>query len=386
MRVLQAHNYYQQAGGEDTVVANERSLLASRGQVVHEFSVSNDAIDGTRAKVRTAWRVSYSRDARRRMGEAIRQFAPDVVHVHNFFPILTPSIYDACRDANVPVVQTLHNYRTICAAATLMRRGRPCEDCVNGSSYPAVLHRCYRGSVLGSLAVAQMIQTHHRRRTWQEKVDKFIALSEFAKNKFIQAKFSAGKIVVKPNFVEDRRIGATERAAREGALFVGRLSAEKGIHTLLKAWLSIDTPLRVIGDGPLFDAATRARVPGVNILGRKAPDEVAAEMQRAAFLVMPSEWYEGFPLTLAEAFCQGLPVIGSRLGATAEIVDDGVTGLHFLPGDAEHLAVKVRWAVDHAEEMRQMGANARRIYEAKYTPEVNYRQLMAIYKQTIFGQ
>lgn len=386
MRVLQAHNHYQQAGGEDAVVAAEHELLKENGHTVRLYAVTNNEIDGPWAKVRTAWQTPYSQKARKRMGEAIRDFAPDVVHVHNFFPLLTPSIYDACRDARVSVVQTLHNYRTICPGALLMHDGRPYEGCIHGSPYQAVLHRCYRGSWLGSLAVARMVDVHRKRGTWRTKVDRFIALTSFAKAKFVEGGLPEDKIVIKPNFVLDRGKGEVFPNPRSGALFVGRLSPEKGILTLLKAWSSVDLPLRIVGDGPLLDVVRSADAPEIVYVGRMPPEAVAVEMARAAFLVFPAEWYEGFGLTLVESFCQGLPVIASRLGSMAEIVEDGVTGLHFTPNDSEDLAAKVRWAVDHQEEMRQMGANARRIYKAKYTPESNYPQLMAIYEEAIYEE
>ena len=382
MRILQAHNLYQQAGGEDAVVANEAKLLTDHGQEVRLWSVDNAAITGPWAKLRTAWQVPYSHTARRRVAAAIAEFAPDVVHVHNFFPLITPSVYDACRDAGVPVVQTLHNYRTICAGALLLRNGRPCEDCIGGSPYQGALHGCYRDSRLGSLAVARMIDRHRGQGTWRTKVDRFIALTAFAKAKFGEAGFPAEKIAVKPNFVEDAGTRAPE-GDRNGALFVGRLSSEKGIGTLLTAWRDLDVPLRIAGDGPLMSMAQGTASRNVVPLGKLPPEAVNREMTRAAFLVMPSDWYEGFPVTLAEAFCRGLPVIASRLGAMAEIVEDRVTGLHFAPGDAHDLAAKARWAADHPEEMRRMGANARRAYEAKYTPEVNFQQLVVIYEAAV---
>ena len=382
MRILQAHNLYQQAGGEDAVVANEAKLLTDHGQEVRLWSVDNAAITGPWAKLRTAWQVPYSHTARWRVAAAIADFAPDVVHVHNFFPLITPSVYDACRDAGVPVVQTLHNSRTICAGALLLRNGRPCEDCIHGSPYQGALHGCYRGSRPGSLAVARMIDRHRGRGTWRTKVDRFIALTEFAKAKFAEAGFPADKIAVKPNFVEDKGARAPE-ADHHGAVFVGRLSPEKGIGTLLAAWRDLDVRLRIAGDGPLMSMAQGTASPNVVPLGNLPPEAVNQEMARAAFLVMPSECYEGFPVTLAEAFCRGLPVIASRLGAMAEIVEDRVTGLHYTPADAGDLAEKVRWAVDRPEEMRRMGANARRVFEEKYTPEVNYRQLMAVYHDAI---
>jgi glycosyltransferase involved in cell wall biosynthesis len=227
-----------------------------------------------------------------------------------------------------------------------------------------------------------MIARHRGQGTWRTKVDRFIALTEFAKTKFVKAGFPANKIAVKPNFVTDTR-ARDAGMGRDGALFVGRLSPEKGIGTLLTAWRDLAVPLRVAGSGPLSVMMRDAPSPNIAALGNLTRDAVSEEMTRAAFLVMPSEWYEGFPMTLVEAFGRCLPVIASRLGAMAEIVEDGVTGLHFAPGDTRDLAEKVRWAVDHPEEMRHMGTNARCAYEENYSPDVNYEMLIAIYAAAI---
>ena len=383
MRVLQAHNFYQFAGGEDAVVSNEQELLLDHGNEVRLYSVSNDEIKGLSRKIHVAWQASYSPSSKAQVSREITAFGPDVVHVHNFFPLISPSIYDACHQAGVPVVQTLHNYRSICPAAILLREGRLCEDCVHGTAYQAVQHACYRGSRLASLAVARMVDVHRRKGTWRNKVDRFIALTRFAKTKFVEAGFPENKIAIKPNFVKVRGASGTEDAKSNGALFVGRLSAEKGIRTLLKAWSSLDVPLQIVGDGPLLETVCEQQTEIIVSLGSKAPDEVATEMKNASFLVMPSECYEAFGLTIVEAFSQALPVIASRLGAMAEIVEDGVTGLHFTPGDPNDLAAKVRWAAKHPEKMRRMGLNARQVYEEKYTPELNYRQLISIYEMAI---
>lgn len=378
-RVLILHNHYQQAGGEDVVVANEETLLRKHGHEVYLHSVSNDSIQGLWSKVVTAWKTHYSGWGRWEAVRIIEKTRPDVVHVHNFFPLLTPSVYDACREARVPVVQTLHNYRTICPGALLMRDGKPCEDCIQGTAYQAVLHGCYRGSRLGSLAVARMVDTHRRWGTWATKVDRFIALMEFSKKKFVEAGFPPEKISVKPNFVEKENWEVGDEGKRSGALYVGRLSEEKGIETLLRAWKDLDIPLSIVGDGPMMSRMKDKAPESVALLGRKEPKQVAYEMARAEFMVMPSECYEGFPMTIAEAFARGLPVIASRLGTMAEIIEDNVTGLHFIPGDVEDLARKVRWANEHPEKMCRMGINARRVYAEKYSPETNYRQLMDIY-------
>ncbi|NJO23081.1 MAG: glycosyltransferase [Sphingomonadales bacterium] len=199
-RILIVHNFYQQTGGEDSVVANELALLRAHGHEAHFYSVSNDEISSVVDKARVFFNIDYSHRSRRHFAQELARVKPDVVHAHNFFPLLTTSIYDACIDAGVPVVQTLHNFRIMCAGTYLMRDGLPCDKCVNGSPYHSVVHRCYRGSVAGSFAVARMIDVNRQRGTWREKVDRFIVLTPSAKDLFVRAGVPAGKIVVKPNF------------------------------------------------------------------------------------------------------------------------------------------------------------------------------------------
>lgn len=382
-RILQVHNIYHHAGGEDIVVANENRLLAEHGHEVLQDLSHNDTIRGAYRKLVVAWQAPYSHRSRQHMSQVIGTVRPDIVHVHNFFPLLTPAIYDACQDAGVPVVQTLHNYRTICAGALLMRDGRPCEDCIGRSPYQAVLHGCYRDSRLGSLAVARMIGRHQRKKTWHTKVDRLIALTEFGRQKFIEAGFPGERIRVKPNFVKDPVPQPRNAAGQLRALCVGRLSAEKGIRTLLEAWSTLDVQLNMAGSGPLEDTVRQAGLANINCLGQVAPSAVTHEMQAASVLIFPSECYEGFPMTIVEAFSCGLPVIASRLGSMAEIVEDGVTGLHFVPGDADDLAAKVRWAEAHPEEVQVMGRNARKAFEERYTEGANYRTLLSIYREAL---
>jgi glycosyltransferase involved in cell wall biosynthesis len=382
MRILIVHNSYQQPGGEDAVVANEHALLDQHGHETRLWTVNNDGITGAWAKIAVAVRASYSRPARDLVAQVVADFAPAVVHIHNFFPLLSPSVYDACRAGGVAVVQTLHNYRLICPGAYLLRDGHVCEDCVGASPYRAAIHGCYRGSRMGSLAVARMDDLHRRRGTWSHKVDRFIAMSIFAKSKFVAAGFPPDRIAVKPNFAPCRR--AAQSAPRAGALYVGRLSAEKGVATLLRAWETLEVPLRVVGDGPLRETVERSADSKVAALGWMAPDAVAVEMARAAFLVLPSVWPEaGFPMVTIEALSQALPVIASRIPTVEEIVRDGENGLLFTAGDAADLVSKVDWASRHPEEMRRMGLSARRIYEERYSPSVNLGQLTNIYEAAV---
>ena len=378
LRILQVHNTYQQAGGEDVVVENERELLTAHGHEVFQEMVHNDAIRGLAGKIAVAWRTPYSPAGRRRILAAIERHQPDVMHVHNFFPQLTPAIYDASTEAGIPAVQTLHNYRTICADAMLLRDGRPCEDCVGHSPYRSVLHKCYRDSRLGTLAVARMIA--QSRPIWHTKVSRLIALTKFARHKFIEAGLPAERITVKPNFAPDPGDGFPNRS---GALFVGRLSAEKGVETLLTAWRQLDLPLTMIGGGPLHDTVRSATLPHVAIKGQQPLSHVIHAMKSAAFLIFPSEWYEGQPMTVVQAFACGLPVIASRLGAMVELIEDGVTGLHINPKDPADLAAKVSWAGAHPREMREMGRKARLVFEKRYTEEANYPMLLSIYQNSI---
>jgi len=379
MRILQVHNRYQQSGGEDTVVAAERQLLSSAGHHVDLYQVDNDGIGSLMSKLLTAARVAYSRPARDRLRGVLATARPDVVHVHNLFPLLTPSILDACRDEGVPVVQTLHNFRYVCAGALLLRDGRPCEDCLHGSAYQAALHGCYRGSRAGSLAVAHMIETHRRRGTWHDKVARFIALTEFGRERFSAAGFPADRIVVKPNFVADAGPPRAD-GPRRGGLFVGRLSPEKGVDHLIEAWRDIDHPLTVIGDGPDGARLRAMAPPTVVFLGAVGRERVRQEMERAAMLFMPSIWYETFGMVVVEAMAAGLPVMASRIGGLPELVQDGRTGLLVDPGNPAAWRHAARCVLQDPERLRAMGTHARSVFEGRFSARENLRLLEGIYR------
>jgi glycosyltransferase involved in cell wall biosynthesis len=313
---------------------------------------------------------------------------PDIAHFHNIVPLISPAAYYACGEAGIPVVQTLHNYRLLCPGGLFLRDGKVCEECLGRSvPWPGVAHACYRQSRPATAAIAAMQVTHRALGTWRDKVDLYIALSEFARQKFIEGGLPPDRIVVKPNFVDPDP--GPKQDAGAYALFVGRLSAEKGLNVLLSAWkrLRDAIPLRIAGDGPLRnELSIHARTKGmrgVELLGQIAPQAIASLMRGARFLVLPSLTYENFPLTVAEAFACGVPVIASRLGSLAEIVTDGLNGLHFSPGDPEDLAAKVGWAWKNPRELSAMGRAGRHEFEEKCTPAANYKRLMQIYSQAI---
>ncbi len=391
MKILAVHNHYQEPGGEDVAFAQERALLQRHGHHVTSYCRSNHevaAYSGLKQLVLVKQMV-WAEDTRREIASLLRRAKPDLVHVHNTFMMVSPSIYAACRDADVPVVQTLHNYRLSCPAGAFFRNGKACEECADHSLWRSVRYGCYRASRSRTAGVALMLAIHRALGTWARMVDCYIALSEFARQKFIQAGLPPEKLVVKPNFVPSDPGERTGNGAY--ALFVGRLSSEKGLETLLSAWncLQVRIPLVVVGDGPLgpeVHAQTR-QCGGSEIIfrGRVNRDESLAAMGGARFLILPSNCYENFPLSVAEAFSCGTPVICSRHGAIQEIIEDGRTGLHFTAGNAQDLAAKVEWAWTRPDVTERMGREARSDYELKYTPERNYKLLIDIYERVLAG-
>ena len=377
MRILTAHNYYLEPGGEDEVFRSESRLLEERGHAVLRHTADNrHALRMSRIEAAAA--AVWNRAAGRELRSLVAQHSPDLVHFHNTFPLLSPACYQAARAGGAAVVQTLHNYRVVCPGALLARDATPCESCLGRPlAWPGILHGCYRGSRAATAALAAMTAVHRAAGTWNDAVDVYVALTAFARARFVEGGLPAAKIVVKPNFVwPDPGAGP---GAGGYVLFAGRLSREKGLGTLAGAWKLLNgmPPLKAAGDGPM--AAELEGVPGVAALGRRTREDVLALMRGASFLVFPSLCYEGLPLAVLEAFACGLPVIASRLGAMAEVIEEGRTGLLFTPGDAGDLAAKVEWAAAHPDELGRMRREARAEFEARYTAERNYQALMEVY-------
>jgi glycosyltransferase involved in cell wall biosynthesis len=389
MKILLVHNKYQQAGGEDVVFDQELRLLERHGHHVVSYLRSNHELEELSPieQIGLVGRIISAEDSKEDIQQILREEKPDLVHAHNTFMMISPSIYEVCKQEGVPVLQTLHNFRLLCPAGTFFRDGHVCEECRNHGLMRSVAHGCYRESRAATAAVALMLQVHRTRRTWDELVSGFIALTHFARDKFIECGLPAEKIYVKPNFVYPDP-GQRSTAAHY-ALFAGRLSPEKGVSTLLAAWDRVRSPipLVIVGDGPLRSEleaeAAKRNLWQVTFRGHLALSETRAAIKQAAFLIVPSLWYEGFSLNVAEAFACGVPVICSRLGALQENVADHRTGLHFDVGDAEDLAAKVEWARTHPFELATMGREARHEYERRFSSEVNYSRLMEIYEQMV---
>ena len=377
-RVLLVHNAYQLAGGEDSVVAAELALLRGKGHELIEMRRDNQQI-GTMRRASLAAQTLWSCATQAEALALLREHRPDVVHVHNTFPLISPSLYWACAKAGVPVVQTLHNFRLACPQAMFLRDGKVCESCLGKAPWPALVHGCYRDSRVQTAVVVGMLALHRTLHTFERKVTRYIALNEFCKSKFIQAGLPAARIAVKPNFVAQAAMGESRRS---GFLFVGRLAAEKGVALLVDVCSAAGSlPVRVAGSGP--EAHRLSGIDQLTPLGTLSSAQVGEEMTRAAVLVVPSVCFETFGLVVVEAFAHGLPVIASRIGSLAELVEHGQTGLLFNAGDAADLARTMRWAHEHPDEMAAMGRHARARYESHYTPDINYRQLRVIYRDAI---
>jgi glycosyltransferase involved in cell wall biosynthesis len=381
MRILLAHTYYKQPGGEDRVFEAECALLRRNGHDVVEYRRHNDQTD-TMSRSQLAAGTLWSRSTYSELRKLLQRERPDICHFHNTFPVMSPSAFWAAHEEGVPVVVTLHNYRLLCPSATLMRRGAVCEDCLSKMApWPAVRHACYRDSRAASAVTALMLTAHRAMGTWSRAVNVWIALTEFARDKFVEGGVPADRIEVKGNFVHPDPGEGGQR--EQFAFFAGRLSPEKGIDTLLSAWrrLEVPLPLRIAGDGPLRERVEDAvrRDSRIEYLGAMPGAEVQREMKRASLLVFPSIWYEGLPLTIVEAYAAGLPVLAGRLGAMSGLVASGETGLHFIPGDGADLAAKLSWCYQNPDSLAEMGRRARLRYLANYTADSNYRRLMEIY-------
>ncbi len=388
MRVLVVHNYYLQPGGEDTVFRLEGQLLRDNGHTVIEFIEDNKRITSMNS-VSVASNTIWSYQTHRRLSKLLAAERIDVAHFHNIFPLVSPSAYYACRAAGVPVVQTIHNQRLICPAATFYRDGKLCLDCfVKASPWPAVVHGCYHQSRVHSTVVAGMITLHKRMGTWRDVVGVYIASTEFYRDIFARYGLPAEKIVVKPHFVPWTDRPECCKPAGDYALYVGRLDPEKGVRTLLAAWKGLNIPLKIRGSGNLEqearDFVRTHNLTSVEFVERLSDAELSELIRNARFLVLPSEgYYETFGLVAVECYAHGVPVVASRIGVMTDIVEDGVTGLHFNPGDAKDLAAKASWLWERAEEASRLGKQARARYEASYTPARNYEMLMSIYRSVV---
>ncbi len=387
LSVLVIHNQYQQPGGEDVVVQAEVDLLRRAGHRVLQFTQNNatlanfSPLEKAALSVTTTWnRTAYST-----IRALLEKERPDIVHCHNLLPQVSPAAYYACQSAGVPVVQTLHNYRLFCPSGTMFRNGQICQDCTRSLAY-AVKRGCYRNSRLETATVAIMLKFHRLRETWTSRVDAYVSLTQFSRDFFVGLGLPDKKIHVKPNFLSHDP--GQRSSPGNYALFVGRLSQEKGVLEMLRTWLQLPhIPLVVVGDGPLYDDASqmlqRSGSTHIRLLGRMSAENTQAQIKGARFLVFPSRWYEPFGMVLLEAAAAGVPAIASRIAGVPELVIENKTGLLFDFHKADDLASQANWAWSHPAEMEGMGAAARQLYLENFTAEKNYESLINVYRSVV---
>ena len=380
MRIMVCHCYYVQRGGEDESFEAEAKLLESRGHNVVRFVMDNDTINDMSSWT-AARKILWNQDIYRQTEELILKCRPAVMHCTNTFPLMSPAVYYAARRHGVPVVQALRNYRMLCPSAILFRNQSVCENCLGKSfSWPAIVHACYRDSRVATTVVTLQNALQRLFGTWKHAVDRYFTPSEFTRRKFIESGLPAERISVKPNFVFPD-LGVCQKG--DYAVFVGRLTVEKGIQTLLDAWkaLPCNVPLKIVGEGPLSVRVREMAERDARIipLGQLPAHEVLDVIGRAKLLVMPSNWYETFGRVIIEAFSRATPVLASRLGAMSEVVTDGKTGLLFEPGSASDLAEKAAALLNDPHRIQQMGECARQDYQVRFSANRNYELLMQIY-------
>jgi glycosyltransferase involved in cell wall biosynthesis len=388
MRILLAHNFYRSSApsGEDAVYRNERALLESKNEII-SYERFNDDIDESTLgrKFRLAMEGAWSRHTYQDFAALIKKNPPDIAHFYNTFPLISPSAYAACRDNGVPVIQTVQNYRLVCPNGLLLRGGKPCEDCFGTNFLPAIRYRCYRESLPATGAIVWGLLNNRWRGTYNNLVTRYIAPTQFGAIKLVQGGLPKHLMEVKPNFLPVMPTPGTGSGGY--ALFAGRLSSEKGLRTLLEAWKSVKgLPLKIAGEGPLRQElqsfASMQNLP-IEFLGYVSYSDVLALTRDAGFLVVPSEWYEGFPMVVVQALACGTPVIASRLGSLDEIVEEGKTGLKFEAGNPKDLTIRVNELASDRSRLARMRVHARTAFEERYTAEINYSQLMEIYQGAI---
>jgi len=383
LKIFVIHNHYRQPGGEDQVFEAETKLLESNGHEVFRYEMSNEHIaemNATKLAKSTVWNSLVMKDLR----NLIRKEKPQIAHFHNTLPLLSPGAYYAAKTEGIPVVKTLHNYRMFCLNGLLFRDNKVCELCMNRwVPMPGLIHACYRSSYKASLAVTAMLSAHKLLRTWDRSIDLYIAPSEFAKQKYIQSGLAEHRIFVKPNFMFTDPLKG--KGDGQFALFVGRLSPEKGVQVVISAWEKCGhrIPLKIAGDGPEMKKIVKQDNRHIEILGWQSHSQILQLMESASFLIFPSVWYENLPMTIIEAYASGLPVIASNMGSMPSLIDPGRTGLLFKPNDPDDLADKVSWVLDNPENLDRMRVYARSEFEEQYTSEKNYHLLMEAYKKGI---
>ncbi len=387
MKILQIHNSYQTPGGEDKVVNAEKELLEARGHKVIQYIRHNDEIKeyGVFQKIKFFVETIYSQRTFKELGKLINEQKPDISHIHNVFPLISPSVYYCLKQLKIPIVQTIHNYRFLCPNGLLYTKNNICEECKDGNTFHCFFKKCYNDSFLLSGLYALTFWIHRKIKTFQNKIDIFIALTNFTKDKLVEGGFPKDKIDTVGNFLLQDGIRKTYDKENY-AVFMGRLSSEKGLMTLLKAFQKVNKfKLKMAGKGELEQELKgyieKNKMLQVEIIGFISGKERLELLGKAKFSIIPSQWYETFGMSVLESFSVGTPVIASRIGGLPELVEEGKNGLLFSPGNVDDLAEKISYLYKNPDKAVRMGKYARNCVEKKYNPERHYATLLEIYKR-----
>ena len=408
MTILLINKFLYPKGGDAIVTLATGGLLRARGNEVVFWGMKNekdppyphrdlfvDEVDlssggGIKQQLKIAGNMLYSLKAKAKIEKLIQRVGkPDIVHLHNFAHQISPSVLHVFKKYRIPCVMTMHDYKLVCASYTLLSHGKLCEKCAGGAYIHCFREGCVKDSKAKSLLNTLEMYLHHRILRIYDLVDVFISPSRFLKDKVQEMGFK-GRIEVLPNFIDPADFVPTYGAAERSICYVGRLSKEKGVATLIDAMKSLpEVQLKVIGDGSLRgELEEKCRNDGIKnaaFLGYQTGEALKREISNSLFLVIPSESYEVFGLVIIEAFSSGKPVIGARIGGIPELVIDGETGYTFEPGNARDLADKIRTLASRPDLIIEMGKKARRFVESELNPEQHYSRLMAIYRQSMGG-
>jgi len=381
MKILQIHNEYKYRGGEDIVVEEEKKILLKNNCKVFQLIKKNiNEITSIYKIINIVKNLNYSIISKNEVLDNLDRIKPDLVHIHNTFPLWSYSVIDACNEKKIPVVMTLHNFRMICANGTFYRNNQVCEKCLQSSVFNSVKYGCYQNSKLKSIPVSLMINNSNKGLSIVNKLNKIIVLSEFAKKKFLEANFPKNKIVIKPNFIFDK-IKCKKNISKSGFLYASRLSEEKGILDLIKAFKKFNFDLNVCGDGPLKSKLENETK--IKYLGFLSKKKILNLLLKTKFLIFPSKCFENFPTIFLQAFALNVLVIAPKLGSMSTIIKDKHNGVLFKANDVDDMIKKIKWVMSNDDKCNQIIKNAKKDLKKKYTESINYKILMDIYEKTI---
>jgi len=386
MNILLAHNFYKYFAGEDSIALREKGLLEENKEQVYFYTKDNKETDSynLNKKINFFVQTIFSSSTKKELKTIIKDFKPDIAYTHNIFPLISPSIFHTLHAESIPCVQNVQDYRWLCPNGVFYINDSICEKCKNGAFWNAIRHKCFRDSFLLSGLYATTIGTNRLSGVFK-KIDAFVCTTEFNKQKLMEAGIEEKRLFIKPNYLDITNIEPSVGTGNH-IIFLGRLSQEKGLWTLIKAFEKIkDLQLKIVGTGPLEHPLRKYikenSINNISIEGFKEGDEKNNLIKNALFMVFPSEWYEHFPIVLLEAFAFGKPVVASDIGNMPLIVENEKSGLHFRAGDIDDLIEKIRILSQNNSEITRMGEFARKKIETYYTPEINYKILKSIFQK-----